>query len=328
MQARLRVLLVTGAGAAAAAFSSAAIAAPADVLRTQNFWGGRYTTSTGESVRVIASDSFPVDETVTQAWADYLASLVHGPELARVSLYLAPSTEVQAVCGADALACYSAARELIVAPRDNAPGAPTAQAIVAHEYGHHIARNRANPPWDTLRYGTKRWASRIGVCSRTAAGTLYPGGGGFRYRLDPGEGFAESYRVLNEVRAGQPESAWQIVDTSLHPDSLALAALEQDVLSPWTGPTTIAQSGSFRIRGRPLASIPLRTPLDGKIVVRLTAPAKLQLRLSLYDTARREVVATGGRKLETIICGQRSLVVRVTRQAPAAGRFSLSVSAP
>jgi hypothetical protein len=320
MRAR-RVLLFLGALAAAAGLAGAP-GAPA-----ANAWGGTYTASTGESVRVTVSDRYPVDETLTQAWAEYLARLVHGAELARVTLYLAPYIEVQSLCGFEALACYSGQRELIIAPRDDFPAGPTAQAVVAHEYGHHIARNRVNPPWNALSYGTKRWASRIGVCTRTATGTLFPGGAGFRYRLDPGEGFAEAYRVLNELRAGTPESPWEIVDASLHPDPLALAALERDVLDPWTTPTSGTRSGSFRPRGTGTRSFPLATPLDGSLLLTLSAPAKMRLRLALYDTSRKVIVATGGRRLSTTICGQRSLAIRVSRQA-GGGRFRLSISKP
>jgi hypothetical protein len=321
MRAKVRPLRFAVALAAVAAAAGAAHAPAAQG------WGGAYPTSTGETVRVTVSDRYPVDETMARGWAEYLASLLHGAELARVTLFLAPYSEVQSLCGFDALACYSGQRELIVAPREDFPEGPTAQAIVAHEYGHHIARNRLNSPWDPTRYGTKRWASRLGVCARTAAGTLFPGGQGPRYRLDPGEAFAEGYRLLNELRAGRPETAWEIVDASLRPDGSALAALERDIVDPWMKPTVEKRSGSFGARGRPTRSFRLATPLDGTLRITLSAPAKMRLRLSLYDTTRKTTVATGGRRLQTIICGHRSVAVRVTRQA-GAGRFSLSISRP
>jgi hypothetical protein len=276
---------------------------------------------------VNVSDRYPVDEAMARGWAEYLASLLHGPELVRVTLFLAPYSEVQALCGFDALACYSGERELIIASREDFPDGPTAQAVVAHEYGHHIAHNRLNTPWDSSGYGTKRWASRIGVCARTAAGTLFPGGQGLRYRLDPGEGFAEGYRLLNELRAGRPETAWEIVDASLRPDAAILAALERDVVDPWTKPTGERRSGSFATRGRATRSFRLATPLDGTLRITLSAPGKMRLRLSLYDMSRKTTVATGGRRLQAVICGHRSVAVRVTRQA-GAGRFSLSISRP
>lgn len=323
MRARTRALRFAGVLAGVAVLAVAA-AAPA------NAWGGRYTTSTGEAVNVTVSDRYPVDETVTRAWAEFLSTLVHGPEIARVTLYLAPYSEVQSVCGFDSLACYLYERELIVAPREDLPAGPTAQAVVTHEYGHHIARSRINPPWDPLRYGTKRWGSRVGVCQRTEDGTLFPGGRGFRYRLDPGEGFAESYRLLNELRAGRAESAWEVVDTSLRPDPPALAALERDVLDPWTAPAVETRVGTFRRLGTTTRSFALATPLDGSLRITLAAPTSARFRLSLYDPSRRTTVASarpGVRTISTLICGQRSLSVRVT-QVTGKGRFRLSISKP
>ena len=321
MRARTRALRFAGV------LGGVALIAAAQLAPAAGAWGGRYSTSTGESVNVTASDQYPVDENVTRAWAEFLTSLVHGPELARVTLHLAPPSEVQSLCGFDALGCYSDTRELIVAPQDDYPSGLTAQAVVTHEYGHHVARNRLNAPWNTTNYGTKRWASLMGVCARADAGTLFPGGSGFRYRLDPGEGFAESYRLMNELRAGRPESPWQVVDTSLRPDAQALAALEQDILHPWTGPVVQARSGTFRARGKSMRSFSVATPLDGNLRLRLAASTKLRLRLTLYDPGRKLILATGGRKLSALICGQHSLAVRVTRQA-GAGTFRLSISKP
>jgi hypothetical protein len=325
MRARTRALRFAAVLAGVAVLAAGARVADAEA------WGGRYTTSTGESVNVTMSDRYPVDESATRAWAEFLTTLVHGPEISRVRLHLAPYSEVQSVCGFDALACYLFQQELIVAPREDFQAGPTARAVVTHEYGHHLARNRVNAPWDSLRYGTKRWGSQIGVCARTENGTLFPGGRGFRYRLDPGEGFAESYRVLNEQRAGLPESPWEVVDTSLRPDQAALAALEQDILAPWTGPTVQARVGTFRrARGTATRSFALATPLDGSLRITLAAPTNARFRLSVYDVSRKATLVTarpGARTLSTLICGQRSLSVRVTRVA-GKGRFSLSISKP
>jgi hypothetical protein len=44
------------------------------------------------------------------------------------------------------------------------------------------------------------WATQMGICSRAESRTVHPGDEGFFYSLNPGEGFAEAYRVLVEDR--------------------------------------------------------------------------------------------------------------------------------
>ena len=73
----------------------------------QGFWGGTYTADTGEKVTVFASRSYPEDPATGQKWADFLASLVHGSELSSVAVYLEPLSEVDRMCGDQALACYT-----------------------------------------------------------------------------------------------------------------------------------------------------------------------------------------------------------------------------
>ena len=65
-----------------------ALALPASALA----WGGVYPSgdSLGSSVKIEVSDSYPVDDTLPQTWATYLGTLVHGPELALLTLHLAP----------------------------------------------------------------------------------------------------------------------------------------------------------------------------------------------------------------------------------------------
>src|SRR3954453_22558903 len=72
-------------------------------------WGGLTTATDGETLNLYFSDAYPVDPARALQWADFMTSLIHGPELQTVAIHLAPLNEVQdrRHCGADALACYS-----------------------------------------------------------------------------------------------------------------------------------------------------------------------------------------------------------------------------
>ena len=309
-----------------------AVRAPAATLPDGAF-GGPYTAATGEAVNVFTSRRYAQDATVNQRWADFLAGLAHGSELSSVTLYLAPAPEIGRLCGGDAIACYQPRSALVVAPADDPSFELSAEAVVTHEYGHHVAANRVNPPWRALDWGTKRWASYQEVCVGARTGALYPGAeDAVQYSRNPGEGFAESYRVLNERRAGLAEPPWDIVDEVLRPDDTALARLERDVVDPWTQVTAAHYAGTFTAKGVARRTYGASTALDGSLRVTLrTAGARVRL----------DILATGGKRLGTAvtsaatpertvsktICGQRSLTVRLTRLA-GAGAYSLDVSKP
>ena len=161
--------------------------------------GGRYDVAGGEAVTVFVSDAYSADPTAGQRWANYLGSLVHGSELADVEAHIVTPDEVGDMCGADALGCYG--NDVLIASGEPVEGVSPEQ-VVAHEYGHHIAHHRANPPWRAVDWGTKRWATHAGICPRAAQGQVFPGDEDWRYALNPGEAFAESYRILNERRSG------------------------------------------------------------------------------------------------------------------------------
>ena len=293
-------------------------------------WGGTYTTAAGEQVSITVSDGYPQDPAVPQRWANFLGSLVHGPEISTVRVYLAPLAEVQAYCGSQSLACYNPTNRLLVAPGDDPDVDLSAEAVVTHEYGHHVASSRNDAPWDAIDYGTKRWASYMQVCAKAQSGQYFPGAEtDSRYQLNPGEGFAESYRVLNERKAGIAEAPWEIVSTSLYPDTTALALILQDVLQPWTRNTqsTLSTSLSRRARTRTLS---VSTPLDGKFSVTVRAAKGERVTADLLTASGARVghaVVTGGgaRVLSTTTCGSRSYSVKLTRTA-GSGRARLVVS--
>jgi hypothetical protein len=298
-------------------------------LAASAWWGGSQTSASGERVTVFLSTAYAADTSAAQRWADFFASLVHGSELSSARVYVAPLDEVHAICGGDGvLGCYDGRAIVTIG---EAAGSVPATAVAAHEYGHHIAMNRLNAPWRAIDWGTKRWASHARVCARAGSGTAFPGDEGARYALNPGEAFAEAYRVLNEVRAGASTFDWSIIDYSFRPDGAALARLEQDVLRPWTAPTT-----------RLLRKVPARhsttwtrrvaTPLDGALRVRLRLQGGGH-DVALLSGDRRRVLARGlwssgnAKVLEHRLCGERAVTVRVTRQgAPAP--FEISLTAP
>lgn len=344
------VFLIPAAAAVAAALVGAASADPGRSTRygfgavdtapkvhlrrgqaPRGFTGGPYTTSAGETVTVYAADEYlAADPGFNQRWADFLSGLLHGPELSTLTLYVAPLARTRQLCGAGALGCYDGEEQTIVALGDDLRGI-TAQSVVTHEYGHHIASNRKNDPWLAVDWGTKRWASYENVCKRAHDGELVPGDEGDYYQQNPGEVFAETYRVFSERRSGLPESDWEVVDASLYPDDTALIVLEQDVSQPWAGNTTTTFAGRFGTGGTG-RGYRVPTAYDGVFQVTLTEPAGTAYTLRVVDPADGTVLAerTGSRRVKTVrasVCGQRTLQVQVKRVS-GSGPFTVQISKP
>ncbi len=297
-----------------------ALAFPASALA----WGGTYPTgdSVGSFVQIQVSQSYPVDQALPQGWATYLGTLVHGPELAHLTLDLIPLSAVQSLCGAQALACYDPQRQEIFASPEDQLDEPPAKEIVTHEYGHHVANNSNDAPWQALDYGTKRWSSYENICAKAADGTASPGDEGTRYTQNSGEAFAEAYRVLNLQKQGQTNIGWDIVHPSFFPDATALALLEQDIASPWAGPTTVKLRGTFGVGV--VRTFNVQTQLDGSFTARLIAPTKSKLRLALYSGST--LLMRGG-SIRYQVCGQRTFTLKVERLA-GGGAFTVNVTKP
>jgi hypothetical protein len=303
----------------------------ARVSRAASVWsGGPMTTSTGETVTVYVSAALPVELGTAQTWAEFLVELVHGPELAALTAYIAPLVEVQEICGPRALGCYGGNR--LVAMGETMFGI-TAAEIVRHEYGHHVAGNRLNPPWAAIDWGPKNWASSANICRRAADGSAYPGDEGDRYTLNPGEAWAETYRLMSEAKSGALGSGWQLVDPSFQPDEVALQAAELDVLEPWTVASKTAFRHRFTAKGKRVWSVPIATPLDGDLKITINLPKQGLHDAVLFDRERGRILATGlwagtsAKRITKTVCGTRSLVLKVSQRG-AYGRVVAVVEKP
>lgn len=304
--------------------------APSRVVTERPGWhGGAFKTATGDTATIYVSDTYPEDQVAPQVWAEFFAALPHGSELASALVRIAPLAEVELICGAGALGCYGDG-ELVVSGEP--AGGATPEEVARHEYGHHVASNRLNPPWRAVDWGPKRWASVQRICSRTQSGTAFPGDEGERYQLNPGEAFAETFRVLAERKAGAALSSWSIVERSFYPNATALRAAEEDVLKPWTGPEKTTVRARFRTGEPRRWLLPITAPLDGELTAELRLPPGRLDTLELLSADRRVLArglwaATSTRRLSFVVCGQRRLALRVTRLG-APGRFDLTVTRP
>jgi hypothetical protein len=221
------------------------------------------------------------------------------------------------LCGRQALACYYNGPQRIVLPADESTESPPRSSILAHEYGHHIARNRENDPWAALTFGTKRWATYTRVCQGLRSGRLSID----NYELSPAETFAESYRVLVERRLGLEASAWEIIHPSLEPNDTALSLLEQDVLDPWRGNTTVSFTGT-RTR-----TMQVSTPLDGEMALTLHGPRTAVYELKVPGLPTKRISGRGRVRSSTTVCGTRQTRATV-RRISGHGSFRLVVSRP
>ncbi len=291
--------------------------------------GGPVTASTGEVVDVRVSDALPAT-TTPELWAEFLVGLVHGPELSRLVAYVVTFDEMQDVCGSRALGCYSA-NQMIV-PGEVVSDGTTPEEIIRHEYGHHVAFNRVNTPWAAVDWGPKYWASSANVCARVARREAYPGDQGSNYASNPGEAWAETYRLMDERTDGITTGTWPIIAPSFYPTDAALAAAERDVLQPWNGSTTTVQSRQFTKRAK-VWWIPLATPLDGELRIAATLPKAGEYDVALVGPNRTTVIRRAQwvsqrvKRLVTTVCGMRTAFVRVTRSG-SAGRARVSVTKP
>jgi hypothetical protein len=287
----------------------------------------------GETVAVVVTLACQeaCNATDPQSIATTLGTFVHDYEMELLTVQLDTPSQLEFDCGFGAQACYySSENKIVLSGNDTAsPDGASREYVLAHEYGHHIARHRESPaPFPAaIDWGTARWASYEHVCQRSRAGALFPGNEGLHYFRDPGEAFAESFARLRFPDSGVP---WRWL-SALEPNANALEAIREDTVDPWSG------RRAFKLRGRvpPRRDGPtLRTfgtPLDGTVSLRpagrplydlsLLNPAGRVLRTSRHGYSVRHQV-------NYTVCGQSQLRVAIRASRRLGGAFKLQIQRP
>ncbi|HSS03592.1 MAG TPA: hypothetical protein VLK89_00195 [Solirubrobacterales bacterium] len=296
---------------------------------------GRYPIDDG-SGETVAIDVTAACQTACtaadpQSIANFLGTLIHGPEMELLTVQLDTPSQIEFDCGYGAQACYYGGENKIVLSGSDAiaPDGASREFVLAHEYGHHVAQHRENtPPFPAaIDWGPPRWSSYEGVCQRSKTGALFPGNEGLHYFQDPGEAFAESFA---HYRFPEADVQWRWLP-ALKPSKAAFEAIRMDTLHPWAGRSAFQLAGRLPTRGQGATVESFRTPLDGTVSLRPAGGPRYDLSLlnpagHVLRTARhgRDV----GRRLNYTVCGQSRLRVAVRSSRRASGAFKLQVQRP
>lgn len=306
---------------------SARISATAEAARYPIDDGSGETVA----ISVTAACQASCDAADPQQIADFLGTLAHGDEMQLLTVQLDTTGQIEFDCGYGAQACYYGGENKIVLSGDSTPTPDGAsrEFVLAHEYGHHIARHRESPPPfpAAIDWGTPRWASYENVCRGSRAGALFPGNEGLHYFRDPGEAFAESYAHMRFPDSAVP---WRWV-RSLEPDAEAFRAIREDVFRPWLGRSAFQLRGRVPPRGDGNVVRSFDTPLDG--TVSLHPAGHPRYSLSLLNPAGRVLRTSGHRlglhhELNYTVCGQSQLRIALHAFRRQGGAFALQIQRP
>jgi hypothetical protein len=287
----------------------------------------------GETVAIAVTAACEVSCTAAdpQQIANTLGTFVHGREMELLTVQLDTPSQIEFDCGYGAQACYYGGEDKIVIGGDGgfAPDGASRDFVLAHEYGHHVARHRESPPPfpPPIDWGTPRWSSYEHVCQRSRSGALFPGNEGLHYFRDPGEAFAETFAHLRFPESGVP---WRWL-RMLKPDAKALEAVREDTLNPWLGRTPLKLRGRVPPRRDGAVVRTFGTPIDGTVSLRPASRSRFDLDLlnplgRLLRSSRHGLSI--GRRLNFTVCGQSRLDVAIRSRGASRRAFKLQIQRP
>jgi hypothetical protein len=273
-------------------FKDRVISGPVPATATPTSVSGTYPVAGGGTVKVEVDAAWAGTDAL-QRVLDTLGATVHGPEMSRLTVHIADQTNLWALCGQNATACYfPSSQTMVVSGSPTNPNNQMPQGmVITHEYGHHIEANRSFPGWYATNLGARHWATYEHVCEGVAAGVLYPGDEGLHYWENPGEAFAQAYATML-----YPDAVpwwWSFAK----PDEGAFEAIRADVADTSDGTHS---SWSQRLTPRsPTASTTVSASLDGPISVSVRQPRRAKFKVRLLSP-NGSVVSQGQDQLRWI----------------------------
>jgi hypothetical protein len=276
----------------------------------------------GSSVQLTIDGAYAWNPHAAQSFADFLASLAHGGEMNSLRVLITTPAGLGSNCAGWQSACYWPDTQTMVVPGEEVPGLAPRELLIAHEYGHHIARNRRNDPWPAIDWGTKRWATYEAICAGVHAGAYFPGNESAYYWENPGEAFAQAYAFMRFPNV--VPWWWHLAE----PDAGSFEAIRADVTNPWSGNTLVRWKG--RIKRRPITRS-FELPLDGQVQIVVDGPRGADFALSVRSPDGRMLARSRGseaqKRASFDACGNRSATVHIRRKS-GGGRFKLRLSRP
>jgi len=309
--------------------SSARISATASTQRYPINDGSGATVA----IAVTAGCAVACEAADPQPIADFIGTLVHGPEVELLTIQVDTPFQLGLDCGFEAEACYYNGENKMVISGEpwTSIGGASREFVIAHEYGHHVAQHRENPaPFPAaIEWGPPRWASQERVCQGWRWGTLFPDPDeyGEHYYSHPGEAFAEAFA---HNRFPQSRVRWRWTGY-LKPTPATFEAIVEDVLDPWRARRTLTIRGRFPARGAAVHW--LQTPLDGRLSLWPESLRRRGYRVVLRNSNGR-VLRTSRqgigpqRRLDYTVCGQSRLGIAIKPSRRSAGTYELQIQRP
>jgi hypothetical protein len=332
------ILLLAAPAAGATAARDVVIAEPSAAgARISAASTDRYPVNDGSGATIAVAVTPACQESCgaadPQRIANFVGTLIHGPEIELLTVQLDAPFQIQLDCGYGAEACYFPEEDRIVLSGNDMPADDGASRdfVLAHEYGHHVANHRQTPaPFPAaIDWGTPRWSSQEDICQAHRRGALIPGDEELRYYENPGEAFAEAFARYRFPDSG---TSWDW-PKSLLPDRRAFEAIRKDTLDPWLG------RASFRLAGQAAAgrggavAKSFRTPIDGTVSLQPAGELARRYRVSLWSTSGH-VLRTSRqgfslrRRLNFTVCGQSRLRVQLEAKHRSNAPFKLLIQRP